>query len=230
LKIKILENTYIWSRVVAMKKIDAMVGSKPKSRARAPAGASASGLLSALEALNTATTAGKHQDKVFGSSDVLVAQWEQEFPTGIDIDAFTLTIRLRRLAMLLDEGVVKRGEAAGVKLNEVLLLLALRRMAPTYSLRPTDILKMHSVTSGTVTYRIDQLIKQDLAERTPDPDDKRGYLIRLTQRGRAVVDKVIVESAQAASAYLRPLFAVPGARECFVEMLRFYEQRMEQGK
>ena len=113
-------------------------------------------------------------------------------PTGIDIDAFTLTIRLRRLAMLLDEGVVKRGEAAGVKLNEVLLLLALRRMAPTYSLRPTDILKMHSVTSGTVTYRIDQLIKQDLAERIPDPDDKRGYLIRLTQRGRAVVDKVML--------------------------------------
>jgi len=34
---------------------------------------------------------------VFGSSDVLVAQWEREFPTGIDIDAFTLTIRLRRL-------------------------------------------------------------------------------------------------------------------------------------
>lgn len=199
-------------------------------RPRAPAGASAAGLLSALESLNAATLDGAQQDKVFGSSDVLVAQWQREFPTGLDIDAFTLTIRLRRLAMLLDEGVVKRGEKSGVKLNEILLLLALRRMAPNYSMRPTDILKMHSVTSGTVTYRIDQLIKQDLAERIPDPDDKRGYLIRLTRRGRVVVDKVIVESAQTASDALRPLFAIPGARETFVEMLRFYEQRIEQGK
>ncbi len=200
------------------------------ARAKAPAGASPGSLLSALRALN-AEGAGDalRQDMVFGSSDVLVAQWEREFPTGIDIEAFTLTIRLRRLAMLLDEGLVKRAEATGVKLNEALLLLALRRMAPNYSLRPTDILKMHSVTSGTVTYRIDQLIKQDLAERIQDPDDRRGYLVCLTPRGRIVIDKIIAESAQAASEGLRQLFGMPGARETFVEMLRFYEMRLEQG-
>ncbi|CAN5430378.1 hypothetical protein BH11PSE9_BH11PSE9_16990 [soil metagenome] len=192
------------------------------------AGGSPDGLLDAMKTLNANEVAGVREDEIFGSSDVLTEQWEKELPCGIDIDAFTLNIRLRRVAMLLDEGVVKRGLASGVKLNEVLLLLALRRMGSSYCLRPTDILKMHSVTSGTVTYRIDQLIKQDLAERIQDPADKRGYLIKLMPRGREVVDKVIVDSAQAASDYLRPLFAVTGARETLVEMLRFYELRIEQ--
>ncbi len=205
------------------------VAIRRSERGKAPAGAAPGSLLGALQALNKQGVADPlRQDVVFGSSDVLAAQWERELPSGIDIEAFTLTIRLRRLAMLLDEGLVKRGGAAGVKLNETLLLLALRRMAPTYSMRPTDILKMHSVTSGTVTYRIDQLIKQDLADRIPDPDDRRGYLVRLTKRGRTVIDKIIAESAQSASDCLRQLFGVPGARETFVEMLRFYEMRLEQ--
>lgn len=76
--------------------------------------------------------------------------------------------------MLLDEISTKECEAVGLKLNEMLLMMALRRVGPPYALRPTDILKMHSVTSGTATYRIDQLTKQDLAERIPDPSDRRG--------------------------------------------------------
>lgn len=184
-------------------------------------------MLVALKALNDRDLEALHFDKILGSSDVLAGQWAKEFPTGIDVEAFTLNIRLRRIGMLLDETVVIRGEALGIKLNEILLLLALRRMGPAYSLRPTDILKMHSVTSGTVTYRIDKLTAQGLAERIPDPDDRRGYLIRLTEQGRKIIDLVISDAAKAASDRCAPLFAIPGAREAFVEMLRLYEQQLE---
>lgn len=187
-------------------------------------------LLEALRALN-AHAEGEHQermtDHILGSSDVLVNQWQREFPEQAGIDAFTLTIRVRRLAMLVDEGLVARGQRAGVKLNEMLLMLALRRVGPPYALRPTDILKMHSVTSGTVTYRIDQLINQGFAERTSDTSDKRSYLIRLTSKGFGVVDRAIEESAQTAQEYLGPLMRLPFAHEMFVEMLRFYERRIE---
>ncbi len=184
-----------------------------------------------LEALRALNAPGEKEDlmadEILGTSDVLAAQWEREFPAEAAIEAFTLTIRIRRLAMLVDEGLVALGQKAGVKLNELLLLLALRRVGAPYELRPTDILKMHSVTSGTVTYRIDQVINQGLAERIADPSDKRGYLIRLTSKGRRVVDQAIVESTRAASEFLRPLFALPLAQELFVEMLRFYERRIE---
>ena len=55
--------------------------------------------------------------------------------------------------------------------------MALRLVGEPYSLRPTDILKMHGITSGTATYRIDKLTKQELAESIADLTDRHGYLI-----------------------------------------------------
>jgi DNA-binding MarR family transcriptional regulator len=97
------------------------------------------------------------------------------------------------------------------------------------ALRPTDILKMHSVTSGTATYRIDQLTKQELAERIADPTDRRGYLIRLTPRGLKIVDAVLHRMLEAFRKKLRPMEAVPDGIKVFEQTLRLYERCLEQG-
>jgi DNA-binding MarR family transcriptional regulator len=163
-------------------------------------------------------------DVVQGNSDVLVAQWEREFAHKQSIRALTLGVRLRRIAMLQDARLQEKCEAMGIKFNDCLLLFALWRMGEPYCLRPTDILKMHSVTSGTATYRIDQLTKQGLAERLADPKDRRGYLIRMTPQGREKVETILNELLAEYNQDLAPLMAIPGAYDLMHEALRLYER------
>jgi DNA-binding MarR family transcriptional regulator len=174
------------------------------------------------EALSVNAT-GQQADPIQGNSDVLVSQWQTQL-SGEDISALTIGIRVRRLAMLLDEIATRECEAAGVKLNDMLLLMALRRVGPPYSLRPTDILKMHSITSGTVTYRIDQLTKQDLAERVADPSDRRGYLIRLTPHGLQLIDSILRRLLEGFRVSVLPMTEIPGAMASFDESLRLFER------
>lgn len=195
--------------------------SKPRPRGAGPTTVDA--LLEALADVKPDARRGLQADPVWGNSDVLADQWRAQF-SGIDIEGFALTVRMRRIAMLIDEISIAECQAAGLKLNEMLLLLALRRGGAPYCLRPTDITKMHSVTSGTVTYRIDQLTKQDLAERVPDPDDRRGYLIRLTPRGLAIINKLILRFTELFNHDLQPMANVPGALTMFEESIRAFER------
>jgi len=47
------------------------------------------------------------------------------------------------------------------------------------------------VTSGTMTHRIDQLVKGELAERIRNPGDGRGFLISLTPKGHELIDEAV---------------------------------------
>ena len=44
------------------------------------------------------------------------------------------------------------------------------------------------MTSGTMTNRVDRLAARGLVERLPDPHDRSGVLVRLTDAGRRKVD------------------------------------------
>ena len=200
------------------------IKAKPAGRSRSRASAASVGdLMQLISGALTVKAAGVQADPIQGNSDVLAAQWREQF-AGEDITAMTLGLRMRRIAMLIDEACIRECEPLGLKLNELLLLMALRRVGAPYELRPTDILKMHSVTSGTATYRIDQLTKQELAVRIPDPTDRRGYLVRLTPRGLKMVDAVLHRLLHNFRADLQPMSAIPGAVEVLEEMLRLYER------
>ena len=47
------------------------------------------------------------------------------------------------------------------------------------------------IMSGTMTNRLDQLEKAGLVTRATNPDDRRGVVITLTERGLAVVDAAV---------------------------------------
>jgi DNA-binding MarR family transcriptional regulator len=44
------------------------------------------------------------------------------------------------------------------------------------------------LTSGAMTNRIDRLEAAGLVARRPDPQDRRGTLVRLTPKGKALID------------------------------------------
>jgi DNA-binding MarR family transcriptional regulator len=47
------------------------------------------------------------------------------------------------------------------------------------------------LSSGGITKRLDRLAEAWLIERRPDPNDRRGTLVKLTRKGRNAIDKLI---------------------------------------
>jgi DNA-binding MarR family transcriptional regulator len=68
------------------------------------------------------------------------------------------------------------------------VLSALRRAGPPFQLTPGALLRATLVTSGTMTNRIDRLAAKGLVTRGPDPVDRRGVLVQLTDSGRERTD------------------------------------------
>jgi len=160
-------------------------------------------------------------DPILGNADMLVSEWKKQL--GEEADPMLLAFRIRRIGMVLDRISNTVCESFGLKGNEMHLMMALHRAGPPHALRPSQILKTHGVTSGTVTYRIDQLTNQGLAERLADPTDRRGYLIQLTPRGKKMMEAVLDQFARSYNTLLLPFAQVAGGHDVLESGLRFFE-------
>ncbi|GLZ04882.1 MarR family transcriptional regulator [Actinomadura sp. NBRC 104412] len=128
------------------------------------------------------------QDEV----DRLVEAWNTERP-DLDVRPLQVLSRVSRLARHLDRArraVFVAHELEGWEFD---VLTALRRAGAPYQLSPGALLRATLVTSGTMTNRIDRLAAAGLVERHPDPADKRGVLVRLTEAGMTRVDAAFAD-------------------------------------
>lgn len=123
------------------------------------------------------------QDEV----DELVEAWRRE-RADLDLTPVEVFSRIGRLARRLD--LARRTAFAdhGIESWEFDVLAALRRAGGDYELSPGRLIKETLVTSGTMTNRVDRLAARGFVERLPDPNDRRGVLVRLTPEGREAVD------------------------------------------
>ena len=81
---------------------------------------------------------------------------------------------------------------AGLQPGEFDVLATLRRSGKPYILlSPTQLYEALMISSGSMTNRLDRLERAGLVERRPDPDDRRGKLIALTDAGKRVIDDTI---------------------------------------
>jgi DNA-binding MarR family transcriptional regulator len=124
--------------------------------------------------------------------DDLVAAWRAERP-DLDTEPLQVLSRVSRLARHLDRARRAAFEARDLQAWEFDVLSALRRQGPPYQLSPGALLRANLVTSGTMTNRIDRLAASGLVSRRPDPQDKRGVLVTLTDRGRAAADAALAD-------------------------------------
>ncbi len=122
--------------------------------------------------------------------DRIVSAWRRERPE-LDVTPLEVLSRVSRLARRLD---LARGEAFavhGLEGWEFDVLSALRRAGRPYELSPGQLVVETLVTSGTMTNRVDRLAARGLVERHPDPDDRRGVIVRLTPAGIRTVDAAL---------------------------------------
>ena len=98
------------------------------------------------------------------------------------------------------------------------VLASLRRSGAPYQLSPGQLLRETLVTSGTMTNRVDRLVARDLVNRDDHPGDRRGVLVRLTDRGRETVDAALADLLVAERAMLDSISQ--SDRDQLVETLR----------
>ncbi|GAA3682441.1 MarR family transcriptional regulator [Yimella lutea] len=119
--------------------------------------------------------------------DVIVDAWRRERP-DLDVDPLLVLSRVTRLARRLDQARSSAFSTHQLEAWEFDVLSALRRVGEPYELSPGALGQQTLVTSGTMTNRVDRLAGRGYVERRPAPNDRRGVLVRLTERGRQVVD------------------------------------------
>lgn len=124
--------------------------------------------------------------------DDILAQWNRERP-DLDVGPMGLIGRLRRISHHLTREMEKTFARHGLNDATFDVLATLRRSGPPYSLSPGDLLATMMITSGTMTNRVDQLEKVGLVERTQNPEDGRGVIISLTDKGFAVIDTAVTD-------------------------------------
>ena len=127
--------------------------------------------------------------------DHILEQWQVERP-DLDTAPMGLLGRLGRLHAHLAREIEATLASHGLNRASFDVLATLRRAGAPHRLSPGDLLAATMVTSGTMTNRIDQLEKQGLVERIPNPLDGRSTLIGLTEKGFSTVDKAVTAHVQ----------------------------------
>ncbi len=149
--------------------------------------------------------------------DDLVTAWRAQRP-DLDVEPMQVLSRISRLARHLD--IARRGAFTehGLESWEFDVLSALRRQGPPFQLTPGALLRATLVTSGTMTNRIDRLAAANLVRREPDPRDRRGVLVTLTEAGRERVDAALDGLLRRERALLAGLD--PGERRNLADLMR----------
>jgi DNA-binding MarR family transcriptional regulator len=138
--------------------------------------------------------------------DHVVAEWQRQ---GIRLDTSPVAVvaRIGRASALLDRGLNANFARFGLNRTAWDVLASLRRVGAPYRRSPTELYRALMRTSGGMTHLVDRLEREGLVERVADPDDRRGLLVGLTRKGRALVRRVgpsHLETEQSLLAALTP--------------------------
>lgn len=120
--------------------------------------------------------------------DGIQAQWTREKP-DLDTSPMGVIGRISRISRYLDRLLQKKYSQFGLNGGEFDVLATLRRSGHPYQLTPTQLFNSLMLTSGAMTNRLDRLEDVGLIQRTPNPHDRRGIFVTLTQQGVELMDR-----------------------------------------
>lgn len=127
------------------------------------------------------------QDRIQRMKD----EWAREYP-HLDSNVMATVGALLEAAKRLDKNWLAPFAARfDLQKGEFDVIATLRRAGSPYELTPTDLYERLLLTSSAMTSRLDRLEGAGLIERRPDPADRRGVRVRLTDRGLALIDRIV---------------------------------------
>jgi DNA-binding MarR family transcriptional regulator len=135
--------------------------------------------------------------------DALQAAWRRERP---DIDVSSIAVLTR--ALLIGRHLARERALAlrelGTDTPTLDVLATLRRAGEPYQLRTSEIEAATSVTAGAISQRLDRLEARGLVRRQRDDADRRVIHVRLTRKGRNLVDSVVAGLMERENMLLTP--------------------------
>lgn len=123
--------------------------------------------------------------------DRILDQWARERP-DLDTAAMGVFGRIHRLSRLAGDATERAYARYRIARADFDVLATLRRAGEPFQLSPGSLAASMMLSTGGTTARLDRLEKAGLVTRSPDPNDRRGILVRLTPAGRAVADEAVV--------------------------------------
>ncbi|KUO22044.1 MarR family winged helix-turn-helix transcriptional regulator [Streptomyces dysideae] len=124
------------------------------------------------------------------SVDAIIDQWAAVRP-DLDTAAMEVFGRIYRLARVMGDRTEKAYSRFGISRGEFDVLATLRRAGEPYTLSPRQLSATLMLTTGGMTGRLDKLERAGLLRRSPDPHDRRGLQVTLTEPGLTVVDEAV---------------------------------------
>ncbi|RIV36708.1 MarR family transcriptional regulator [Flagellimonas lutimaris] len=121
----------------------------------------------------------------------LAEEWERERP-GLDVSPMKIVGRILSLGRILEKRIGKVLQSHGIHYSDLDVLATLRRSGSPYALSPKELMESVLITSGAMTALLNRLVKLGLIYRMPDAKDRRSTLACLTEKGKDLIDEVIV--------------------------------------
>jgi DNA-binding MarR family transcriptional regulator len=149
--------------------------------------------------------------------DEIVAAWARERP-DLDVSSVAVVSRVTRLSARFTQALEANFAAHGLTKATFEALAALRRSGAPYRLSQTELMRVISLTPGSVSVRISRLVEEGLAERLEDPADRRGVIVAMTAAGEAAFDDVVEDHRATERRLLAALEA--GEQDLLAGMLR----------
>lgn len=133
-----------------------------------------------------------------GSDSVarVINEWNETIP---DLDVTPIAVmariaKIRAIALAKQEAIFREYDLTPA---DFVAIVTLRRRERPYRLTQSELAQALGLTAGTVSIRVDRLIKLGLATRTRSRDDARVQWIELTIPGEAVFDDVVPQHLEA---------------------------------
>jgi len=135
---------------------------------------------------------GTREDAV----DAKLQTWSRELP-DLDLETEGVVARIQHLEKRLKRSMEETLAEFRLNYGEWVVLGALRSVGAPYRRSAGALAKILDLTSGAMTNRLDRMETAGLVRRVPDPDDRRGVQIEITEKGRQLwEDAVGIQAAK----------------------------------
>jgi DNA-binding MarR family transcriptional regulator len=127
-----------------------------------------------------------------------------DFPS-LDPEIEGIVNRMYVLGKYLKRSFDETASEFGINKGELDVLKLLRRAEEPHRLSPSQLSERLHLSSGAMTNRLDRLETQGLIERLPDPSDRRGVLVQLTEKGDEIFHSAIERQIEKEKGLFAPL-------------------------
>lgn len=151
--------------------------------------------------------------------DEVVDDTERLLP-GLDVIGLPITGRVLRLARFLEARREEVLGGFGLTVPDFDVLATMHRRAGDGSLNVRELQRSMMLSSGGTTKRLDRLETAGMIERHPDPDDRRGVLIKLSPHGSKTIKDALEAITRAENETVESAVGSPTRRAQLAQGLR----------